>query len=64
MKGIVSVSGLLGISFVILAAAMISGSALAKPDWMKVSMSKLEKELARRGYRERKDKVAPVKKDW
>ncbi len=45
MKGMVSVSGLLGIAFVILAAAMISGSALAKPDWMKGSISKLEKEL-------------------
>ena len=45
MKGLLSVSGLLGISFVLLAAAMISGSALAKPDWMKDSMSKLEKEL-------------------
>ena len=45
MKGIASISGMPGIVFVILAAVMISGSALAKPDWMKGSMSKLEKEL-------------------
>jgi hypothetical protein len=37
MKGILSV--------VILAAMIVSGSAMAKPDWMKDSMSKLEKEL-------------------
>ena len=42
MKGLTSISS---ISMVILAVAMISGAALAKPDWMKDSMTKLEKEL-------------------
>jgi hypothetical protein len=45
MKGLASASGLLCISFVILTVMAVSGPAFARPEWMKASMSKLEKEL-------------------
>jgi hypothetical protein len=45
MKGLTSFSGPLAVSLLVLAAAMISGSASARPGWMKGSMARLEKEL-------------------